>query len=76
MTQPGVDISGAYKKCYKMNVVGRKGCTTTIAIPPEVIDLKAREAGLTPEEFIRRYRMAAYYDNFDGIIYKFEEIKE
>ncbi|MBA7705472.1 hypothetical protein ES703_114302 [subsurface metagenome] len=45
-----------YKKHYRMNVVGKDGATTTVAIPPEVIDRKAEEVDLIPEEFIRRYK--------------------
>ena len=29
-----------HKKHYRMNVVGKDGATTTVAIPPEVIDRK------------------------------------
>lgn len=71
-----LDVSGAYKKSYRMNIVGKDGATTTVAIPPEVIDLKAREAGLTPDEFTKRYQMIAHYNNFDGVFYKFEPIQD
>ena len=57
-----------------MNVVGKGGATTTVAIPPEVIDRKAEEVGLSPEEFIRRYKAVAHYDNFDGVFYAFERV--
>jgi len=57
-----------------MNVVGKDGATTTVAIPPEVIDRKAEEVGLSPEEFIRCYKVVAHYDNFDGIFYTFEKV--
>jgi hypothetical protein len=65
-------IGGSYKKHYKMNVVGKNGATTTVAIPPEVIDRKAEEAGLSPEGFIKCYKAVAHYDNFDGVFYAFE----
>jgi len=64
-----------YKKRYRMNVVGREGATTTVAIPPEVIERKAEEAGLTPDEFIKQHQVVAHYDNFDGVFYAFEKIK-
>jgi len=71
-----IDVKDTYKKRYKMNVVGKDGATTTVAIPPEVIERQAEQVGLTPEEFTRRFRAVAHYNNFDGIFYTFEEIKE
>lgn len=71
-----IQIGGSYKKHYKMNVVGKDGATTTVAIPPEVINRKAEEAGVKPEVFIKRYKAVAHYDNFDGVFYAFEEIKK
>jgi len=69
-----IEIGASYKKRYRMNVVGKDGATTTVAIPPEVIDRKAEEVGLSPEEFIRCYKVVAHYDNFDGIFYTFEKV--
>ena len=63
---------GTYKKRYRMNVVGKDGATTTVAIPPEVMEKKAEDAGLTIEEFIKRFRVVAHYNNFDGVFYAFE----
>jgi len=57
-----------------MNAVGKDGATTTVAIPPEVFDRKAEEVGLSPEEFIKCYKIVAHYDNFDGIFYTFEKV--
>ncbi len=62
-----------YKKRYSMNVVGREGSTTTVAIPPAVIERKAEEKGMTPEEFIRTHQFVAIYNGFDGVFYTFEE---
>jgi hypothetical protein len=69
-----IEIGASYKKHYRMNIVGKDGATTTVAKPPEVIDLKAEEFGLRPEEFIRCYTAVAHYDNFDGIFYTFERV--
>lgn len=74
MPHEEIDVKGTYKKRYRMNMVGREGCTTTVAIPPQVIERKAEEFGLTPDEFIRRYHAVAHYNNFDGIFYTFEEV--
>lgn len=69
-----IQIGSSYKNHYRMNVVGKGGATTTVAIPPQVIDRKAEEVGLGAEEFIRCYKAIAHYDNFDGVFYAFEKI--
>ncbi len=61
-----------YKKRYKMNIVGREGLTTTVAIPPEVVEKQAADVGLTTEQFIKQYRAVAQYNGFDGVLYTFE----
>lgn len=71
-----IKIGGSYKKYYRMNGVGKNSATTTVAIPPEVIERKAEEAGLRPEEFTRCYRAIAHYNNFDGIFYTFERVAD
>ena len=76
MPQPEIDMKDTYKKRYRMNIVGREGCTTTVGIPPQVIERKAEQLDLTPEEFIRRYQAVAHYNNFDGIFYTFEPIQD
>jgi hypothetical protein len=43
-----IEIGVSYKKDYGMNIVGNDGATTTVAMPPEVIDRKAEEFGLRP----------------------------
>jgi len=71
-----IQKTGTYKKRYKMNSVGRDGYTTTVAIPPEVIDRKAEEAGITVEEFLKTYRALAQYNGFEGVLYTFEKVEE
>jgi len=70
------ETKGTYKKRYRMNVVGKEGATTTVAIPPEVIEKKAEDERLTVEEFIKQFRVVAHYNNFDGVFYAFEPVKE
>ena len=70
------ETKGTYKKHYRMNVVGKDGATTTVAIPPEVIVKKAEDAGLTVEEFIKAFRVVAHYNNFDGVFYSFSKKEE
>jgi len=57
-----------------MNVVGKDGATTTVAIPPEVIARKAEEVGVCAEEFIKCHKAIAHYNNFDGVFYTFERV--
>ena len=64
----------SYKKKYRMNIVGKYGATTTVAIPPQVIERKVEELGVTPQEFIKCYKAVAHYDNFDGVFYRFERV--
>ena len=65
-----------YKKHYCLNMVGKDGATTTVAIPPEVIERKAEEAGITPEEFVKQFKAIAHYNNFEGIYYTFEPARK
>ncbi len=65
-----------YKKRYKMNSAGRAGETTTVAIPPEVIERKAEEVGLSPEEFVKQYQVIAEFNGFEGVRYTFEKRPE
>lgn len=64
----------AYRKTYKMRAVGSGGQTIEVSMPPEVIKREATKRGLTIQEFIDQYRAIAHYNNFDGVLYQFEEI--
>lgn len=65
----------AYKKEYKVRTIGKKGTAYEVSFPQEVIQRKARELGLTIEDFLEQYRAIAYYNAFDGVFYRFEPIK-
>lgn len=62
-----------YKSKYKMNLVGSGGMTTTVAIPPVVIERKAEEKGITPERFVKTHHAIAIFNGFDGVFITFEE---
>lgn len=70
-----IRIERSFKKRYRMNAVGKDGATTTVAIPPEVIDREAEGLGLSVDKFIKCYRAVAYYDNFNGVFYTFERVE-
>lgn len=63
-----------YRKTYRLRVAvpGRKSIEVTF--PYEVVEKEARSRGLTIGEFLNRFQAIAEYDNFDGVIYRFEEI--
>ena len=65
-----------YRKFYRLRVAvtGRKSIEVTF--PYEVVEKEARSKGLTVDEFLNRFQAVCEYDNFDGVIYRFEEIEE
>lgn len=60
-----------YEKGYKMRVVGGGFAGT---IPKLVIERAARKAGLSPEEFIKEYRVIHLFNDFPDFdaAYRFE----
>ena len=69
-------LENALRKEYQIRVPveGRKSFVVTM--PYEVVEREARRRNLSLDEFLKRYQVVAHYDNFEGIIYTFEEIKE
>ena len=65
-----------YRKFYRLRtaVPGRKSLEVTF--PYEVVEREARVKGLTVAEFLARFQAAVEYDNFKGVVYKFQEIGE
>ena len=65
-----------YRKAYRLRtaVPGRKSIEVTF--PYEVVEKEARSKGLTVDKFLNRFQAVCEYDNFDGVIYRFEEIEE
>ena len=63
-----------YRKAYRlrMAVPGRKSIEVTF--PYEVVEKEARSRDLTVNEFLDRFQAVVEYDNFDGVIYRFQEI--
>ncbi len=64
-----------YRRTYRLRtaVPGRK--TIEVTFPFEVVEKEARSKGLTVAEFLNRFQAVCEYDNFEGVIYKFEEIE-
>ena len=70
------EIRNAYKKRYKMRAVGQDGLNIVVSIPRLVIDREAERYDLTVDKFLEQFKAVAQFDNFDGVIYTFERIKE
>ena len=62
-----------YKRPYRINLVGREGLTTTVAIPREIVQRAAEKANLTFKEFIETHQAVLIYNAFDGAFIRFEE---
>lgn len=64
-----------YRRTYRLRtaVPGRKSIEVTF--PYEVVEKEARSKGLTIDEFLKRFQTIVEFDNFDGVIYKFEKIE-
>ncbi|MBA7664686.1 hypothetical protein ES703_72747 [subsurface metagenome] len=64
-----------YRRTYRLRtaVPGRKSIEVTF--PYEVVEKEARSRGLTVDEFLNRFQAVCEYDNFEGVIYKFEKIE-
>lgn len=63
------------KECkIRFNVRGRK--SLIVNFPYAVVEREARKHNLSVEEFLKKYQAVAQYDNFDGVFYAFEPVKE
>jgi len=65
-----------YRRVYRLrvSVPGRKSLQVTF--PWDVVERKARSRHLTIDEFLTRFQAVAEFDNFDGVVYRFEEIPQ
>ena len=65
-----------YRKIYRLRtaVPGRKSIEVTF--PYEVVEKEARSRGLTISEFLDRFQAVCEYNNFEGVLYRFEEIEK
>lgn len=65
-----------YQKKYRvrMAIPGRN--STEVTFPFEVVEKEARAKGMSVEKFLSRHYVVAEYDNFDGVIYRFQELAD
>ena len=66
-------VINAYEKPYKVRVGERN---YAVSVPPEVIRKEAKSRGLTIERFLQQFYLVAKYNNFEGILYQFEQVEE
>jgi len=70
-----MSLDEAYRKTYKIRLAqGSKIKTAEVTFPYTVIEKEARKRRLTVEEFIDKYQIVAQFNNFEGVLYVFEEI--
>lgn len=70
------DGSDTYKRRYKMRAVGADGLNIVVSIPRVVIEREAEKRNLSVDDFLQKFRAVAMYNNFDGVLYNFEEVKK
>lgn len=46
-----------------------------VTFPYEVVEKEANKNKLSISEFLKRFHAVAQYNNFEGVLYSFEEIK-
>lgn len=68
-------VKDAYKRRYKMRAVGQGGLNIVVSLPRVVIERETEKHGLTIPEFLEQFRAVAQFDNFEGVLYTFEEIE-
>ena len=69
-------VTDAYKRRYKMRVLGENGLNIVVSLPRVVVEREAEKRNLTINEFLKEFRAIAQYDNFEGVIYTFEKTEE
>jgi hypothetical protein len=57
---------------YTLNFTGRNKSTTTVSIPPELINTQARLCGIPVEKFRKEYIAIANYNSFGTLFYTFK----
>ena len=63
-----------YRKAYRLRMAVPDRKSIEVTFPYEVVEKEARSRDLTVDEFLDRFQAVVEYDNFDGVIYRFQEI--
>lgn len=72
-----MSIDEAYRKTYRIRLAqGNRAKTAEVTFPYTVIEKEARKRNMTVEEFIEKYQAVAQFNNFEGVLYIFEEIPD
>ena len=62
-----------YRKIYRLRAAVPGAKSLEVTFPYEVVEREAGSRGLTIPEFLKQFHAVAEYDNFEGVIYTFEE---
>jgi len=67
-------IKDSLRRPYRLRMAVPKAKSIEVTFPYEVVEREARKNGLSVAEFIKTHQAVAHYNNFDGVVYRFEEI--
>lgn len=68
-----MEIKDSIQKRYDITISVKGIKSLKVTFPYEVVDREARKRNLSIEEFLEQYQAVAHYDNFDGVLYTFDE---
>lgn len=74
MAQPKLEKT--LQRAYRLRVAVPGAKSIEVTFPYEVVEREARIMGMEVEEFIRTHQVVAHFDAFDGVLYRFEKIKQ
>lgn len=69
----GINTQRAYEDTYKMQTVGG---SIRANVPKKLVERKAKEVGLEVEDFIERYKVRMFYDDYKDVDGVFKFVKE
>ncbi len=66
-----------YQRDYRLRYSQRNTAKGSVEVtfPMQVVDKEARKRKLSVEEFIKKFKVVAKYNGFEGVLYTFEEIQ-
>lgn len=68
-----IDVMDSYDETYTMRTVGG-GISTSI--PKKIVKRKARSLGISIEDFVEKYRVQMFFDDFDSVDGAFKFVKK
>lgn len=68
-----INLRKSYERTYTMRSVGG-GISTSI--PKQIVERKAKEEGISPEEFIESFRVVIFFDDYEEVDGAFRFVKK